>query len=208
MTSSSKVYYIVEVLPDGKGVPHFMGKKWIPDLPDYDIYSLPPNVGDFKQEYILNAKAYQLDSDYAINDNLASFDFLELCRQFDVKCIEVPVVINLLRGKVPGKDYYLFFLLDYLSILDQESSIFTISEDIDTGKLNTPEDRGLNKIYYDRIERFIVRGDLSEHLFLCNEISKPVCSVEFMKEFEARGFKGIKFTALDDSYNYDAWEGW
>ncbi|MBW7983483.1 imm11 family protein [Enterobacillus tribolii] len=208
MNEPTKNYYIIQYSPDDEGVPHFMDKTWTPALPGYDIYTAPPHQNDFAKKYALKAKSYQLNGDYLLNDNLVSHEFIELCNSLNVNFFYIPTDVQLLRSKVPSKEYYLFFLLDYLSILDQNKSIFTISKDINSGKLNTPEDKGLNKTYYDAIDLFHIKDDVSKHLFFCQEISQPVCSQEFKVKFESLGLKGIEFILIDDNYKYDAWEGW
>lgn len=201
-------FYIIEHLPDRKGVPSFIPKIWLPELPDIHYATEAPLRENFAEKYKLKANAYQLDGDYLISDDLISSGCYELFNTFSVNFIGIPVDICLLRRKVPGKKYFLFFLSDYLSILDVGTSIFTISRDIYTNKLNTPEDRGLDRVYYEKIEKFRIKENLSNHLFFCIEISKHVCSGEFKDKFESLGFKGVKFIKIDDSYIYDPWAGW
>ncbi|QHM73337.1 imm11 family protein [Mixta intestinalis] len=208
MNKINSDFYIIQYAPNDEGIPHFMDKEWIPELPDYDIYVRPPCAKNFEKKYTLKIKSYQLDGDYFINDNLVSYDFLELCEDLNVNFIHIPTDIKLFRNKTPAKKYYTFFVLDYLSILDKNKSIFTISEDIDSGKLNTPEDRGLDKTYYDKIDRFCIVDDVFSHLFFCQDISQFVCSGVFKEKFESLRLKGITFKPIDNEYKYDAWEGW
>ncbi|ENY9403738.1 hypothetical protein ACF5F1_004693 [Salmonella enterica] len=208
MISSPTEFYVIKYHPDGEGVPYFMDKEWTPDLPDYDIHIKPPSLNDFVDQYHLKAKSYKLNGDYLLEDDLISFGFYELCEKFSVKCICIPVDISLMRGKAPEKKYFIFFNLSYLSILDQSKSIFTISKDIYDGKYHTPEDKGLDKVYYDKIHDFHVIEGIEEHLFFCSDIMRPVCSLSFKEEFERLSLTGIEFIPIDKNYRYDAWDGW
>ena len=191
--------------PDGKGIPYFMDKHWTPELPDYEFYDSPPYEGDFLTVYSLKAKTYQLNGDYLVDENLVSNEMLYLCEKLNVKCIRIPVDINLHRGVRPQKKYFLFFPLSYLSILDKDESTYTISIDLDSGKLNTQEERGLKKTYYESIDKFKIKNNIREHLFFCNEIAASVCSIQFKNEYEALGLTGVSFKEINDNYQYSAW---
>lgn len=208
MSNTTEQFYVMEYLPDDAGSPYFMDKEWDPELPDYDIFTAPPKPTDFSPLYRLKSNATQLDGDFLISDNLVSFNFLKLCEEFLVHSVHIPVNISLLRKKKPEKDYYLFFLLDYVEILDREKSDYTISQDVESGLLNTPESRGLDKTYYDAIDLFIVKKEIKNNLFFCRELSKPVCSNSFKEKFEMFGLKGIDFKSIDENFRYDAWAGW
>jgi len=99
-------------------------------------------------------------------------------------------------------------LLDYIEALDQSNSRYSVSRDVDSGLLNTKEERGLDKTYYDEIDLFIVKKEIKSNLFFCQELSKPVCSKLFKEKFEIHKLKGIEFKAIDESFKYDAWAGW
>jgi hypothetical protein len=198
----------MEYTPDGLGSPYFMDKNWAPELPDYDIFVAPPTINDFESKYVLKVDSAHLDGDYLVSDNLASSLFLDLCKEFGVNLICRPLEVQLLNKKSPEKKYFLFFLADYMEILDKEKSTYIVSTDIDSGLPDTPEDRGLDKTYYDKIDVFIVNDNVSSNLFFCQDISKPVCSGEFKNKFEALGLKSIEFHPLDESFRYDAWAGW
>lgn len=208
MINSSVDFYIVKYDPDGEGAPHFMEKEWTPELPILDIHIKAPSLSDFASEYNLKAKSYKLDGDYLVEDNLISLDFYNLCREFNVKCICIPANVRLLRNKTPNKKYFLYFNKAYLSILDSDKSVFSISKDIYNGKNNTPEDKNMDKIYYDKIDKFHVIDGISEHLFYCKDIMDTVCSKSFKDKFDYLNLKGVKFIPIDQDYKYDAWEGW
>ncbi|MFG1175844.1 imm11 family protein [Erwiniaceae bacterium CAU 1747] len=208
MMNSESEFFVIEYSPNDEGIPHFMDKEWVPELPDYDLFTAPPSPDDFSDGYAVKVKSYKLDGDYFPNDNLISSDMLMLLSELNVKCISIPAMVGLYKNKAPSKNYYLFYILSYLSIIDESKSIFTISTDIETGELNTPEDKGLDKIYYEKIDKFKIRGDVQEHLFFCKEISKPVCSLLFKSEFEKLKLTGVTFERIDDNYKYDAWSGW
>ncbi len=208
MNKTTEQFYVMEYLPDNAGNPFFMDKTWDPELPDYDIFMSPPNACDFSSLYRLRASTIQLDGDYLINDNLVSSDFIKVCEECFANNIHIPVDISLLKNKKPEREYYLFFLLDYIEALDQSNSRYSVSRDIDSGLLNTKEERGLDKTYYDEIERFIVKKEIKTNLFFCQELSKPVCSKFFKERFEIYNLKGIEFKAIDESFKYNAWAGW
>ena len=182
-----------------------MDKHWTPELPDYEFYDSPPCEGDFLTAYSLKAKTYQLNGDYLVDENLVSNEMLYLCEKLNVKCIRIPVDINLHRGVRPQKKYFLFFPISYLSILDKDESTYTISIDLDSGKLNTQEERGLKKTYYESIDKFKIKNNIREHLFFCNEIAASVCSIQFKNEYEALGLTGVSFKEINDNYQYSAW---
>ena len=102
----------------------------------------------------------------------------------------------------------MFFLLDYIEILDKERSQYTISKEVDSGLQNTVEERGLDKTYYDAITLFMIKKGVQKDLFFCQELSKPVCSKSFKDHFEASNLKSIEFKAIDENFKYDAWAGW
>lgn len=205
MSINLQPFFIVQSDPDGKGIPYFMDKHWTPELPDYEFYDSPPCEGDFLNAYSLKAKTYQLNGDYLVDENLVSNEMLYLCEKLNVKCIRIPVDINLHRGFRPQKKYFLFFPLSYLSILDKDESTYTISIDLDSGKLNTQEERGLKKTYYESIDKFKIKNNIREHLFFCNEIAASVCSIQFKNEYEALGLTGVSFKEINDNYQYSAW---
>lgn len=182
-----------------------MDKHWTPELPDYEFYDSPPCEVDFLNAYSLKAKTYQLNGDYLVDENLVSNEMLYLCEKLNIKCIRIPVDINLHRGVRPQKKYFLFFPLSYLSILDKDESTYTISIDLDSGKLNTQEERGLKKTYYESIDKFKIKNNIHEHLFFCNEIAASVCSIQFKNEYEALGLTGVSFKEINDNYQYSAW---
>ncbi|WMB72698.1 hypothetical protein RA178_20180 [Shewanella oncorhynchi] len=206
MSINLQPFFIVQSDPDGKGIPYFMDKHWTPELPDYEFYDSPPCEGDFLNAYSLKAKTYQLNGDYLVDENLVFNEMLYLCEKLNVKCIRIPVDINLHRGVRPQKKYFLFFPLSYLSILDKDESTYTISIDLDSGKLNTQEERGLKKTYYESIDKFKIKNNIREHLFFCNEIAASVCSIQFKNEYEALGLTGVSFKAINDNYQYSAWD--
>lgn len=208
MINSSADFYIIKYYPNGDGIPYFMDKEWVPELPEYDIHKKPPSPNAFVDKYYVKAKSYKLNGDYLLEDNLISFDFYKLCEKFNVKCICIPVDIYLMRGKSPEKKYFLFFILSYLSILDKDKSIFSISKSIYDGGSDTPENKGLDKIYYERIDKFHIIDNIEKHLFFCLEIMKPVCSKMFKEEYERLNLNGVEFIPIDKNYTYDAWEGW
>ncbi|MBI6549756.1 hypothetical protein [Xenorhabdus lircayensis] len=207
MINTENNFFIVKYAPDGVGLPDFMDKEWSPELPYYDIYKNPPSLETLADKYNIKIKSYQLDGDFFVKDRLISLEMLKLCNELKINCITVPVEIQLYRKKIPQKQYFIFFLSDYLSILDLNKSVFSISKDIYTGKLETPEDSGLDRIYYETIDKFCIKEGISQHLFFCQELAKPVCSHVFKEKFESLNLKGAEFEIIDNNYKYDAWDG-
>ncbi|MCG8710944.1 hypothetical protein JHU04_004262 [Brenneria sp. 4F2] len=207
MSSNKNCFFIVQFLPGSAGVPPFFGKDWAPELPDYSFYDSPPQEEIFATSYRLKAKTRDLSGDYFIEDNLASMDMCNLCERLNVKFIRIPVEIDLYRRKSPRKKYYLFFLKNYISILDKKNSIYSLSTDMENGDLNISESSEGARLFYDSIELFKVKGGISENLFFCSELMLPVCSKLFKEECERLDLEGVRFKPLDDSYKYSAWEG-
>ncbi len=208
MAKSCQDFYVMEYLPDDAGSPHFMDKNWSPELPDYDIFTSPPEEHSFSENYRLKASTEELDCDFSFIDNLASSVFIELCNKYGVSYLCRNLNISLLKRKKPEKEYFLFYLTDYIEILDKEKSKYIISQDIYTGLPDTTDSRGLSKTYYDEISNFVIKKDLKKDLFFCQELSRPVCSLKFKEDFESRNLKGIEFINIDDNFKYNAWQGW
>ena len=138
MTSDSQHFFIIESAPDGKGIPYFIDKEWIPELPDYEFYDSPPCKSEFAASYKLKAKVTQLSGDYLVDENLVSSSMILLCEKLKINNIGIPTDILLQRRKKTDKEYFLFFLLDCISIMEKNKSIYEISVDNETGKFNTP----------------------------------------------------------------------
>lgn len=206
MSSNQNCFFIVQFIPGGAGVPPFFGKDWTPELPDYTFYDSPPREETFATSYRLKAKTISLNGDYFVEDHLASMAMCDLCERLNVKFFHIPVEIDLYRGKTPKKSYYLFFLKSYISILDRESSIYSLSNDMENANLNTSKPSERTRLFYDSIELFKVKASISENLFFCNELMLPVCSKVFKDECERLGLEGVGFKPLDESYKYSAWE--
>lgn len=198
-----KNYYVISYLPDGKDCPYFVEKDWVPQLPYFDIYRNPPDRELFSDKYVLQAKTTRLNGDFLIEDDIASERAIQLISDFNTPYFSIPIEVNLQRGKVPKKKYELFYLTQYISILDIDGSIFATA----ASPGSPPESDNSGRMYFDRIDKFHVRKDIESDLFFCIDISKAVCSGEFKSEYEARSLTGLKFTPIDESFVYDPWSG-
>lgn len=205
MTECKKQFYVLEYNPGGSGLPSYIDKEYIPELPYFDVFTAPPKNEDFAEAYQLRTKVKEMKGDYFVIDDIVSNDIIELCKLLSVNFISIPLDVRLNGRKKPEKNYNLFYLTDYLSILDRDGSHYEISKDLESGKLNTPEEMGLDKIYYEKITNFIVKDGVEKSLFFCNEIIKPVCSEEFKELYEKQNLSGVRFIPIDKNFSYDAW---
>lgn len=200
-----KKYYVVESLPDGLGVPYFLDKHWSPELPIFDIFSSSPNESLFEDFYNVRILADCINGDYFPDDSLISDEMLLLLVKYGVNFFSRKVEVRLSKKNNPKKKYNLFFLKDYVYLLDQEKSVFVLAENSSSGYNASEVGDGPQDIFYDKIEGFIVKKDVVNDFFFCKEITKPVCSEEVKDEFNTLNMKGVQFIPLDDKYKFDPW---
>lgn len=198
-------FYTLECNPGVAGLPPYIDKKYTPDLPYFDIFTSPPKEEDFIERYKLRTSVKDISGDYFLDDDIVSSDLVKMCQSLNIAFLSVPLDIVLNGRKYPSKNYSLFYLKKYISILDVKESSYEISRDLDSGKLNTPQEMGLDKVYYEKITNFVIKKDINEDLFFCTDIIKPVCSEKFKSLFQEKCFSGINFIPIDSSYSYDAW---
>lgn len=205
MNEYEKKFYVLEYNPEGSGVPPYIDKEYIPELPYFDIFTAPPKREDFAEIYHLRTKVKEMSADYFIIDDIASDKIIEISKKLNVGFISIPLDVRIYGRKQPEKKYNLFYLTDYISMLDEKQSHYEISKDLETGRLNTPKEMGVDKIYYEKITKFIVKKGVEKNLFFCNEIIKPVCSEKFKDLYESQSLSGVKFIPIDNNFSYNAW---
>jgi hypothetical protein len=124
---------------------------------------------------------------------------VETCEALGVGFFARQLNVVLSKKKKPAKDYYLFFLQDYISILDRDRSIYVQGDVFQVDERRTHH--GLpQRYFYDEISSFVVGASVSSDLFWCLEISRPVCSQEFMRCYEKANLTGVVFTPIDECY--------
>ncbi|MDR7343347.1 hypothetical protein J2X14_001759 [Pantoea alhagi] len=206
MKENNNKFYILQYNPEDAGLPPYIDKKYTPDLPCFDIFTSPPKEEYFIDRYKLRTSVKDMSGDYFLDDDIVSSDLMKMCQGLNVAFLSFPLDIVLNGRKKPSKNYNLFYLKKYISILDIEESSYEISRDLDSGKLNTPQEMGLDKVYYEKITNFVIKKDINEDLFFCTDIIKPVCSEKFKYLFQEKCFSGINFIPIDNRYSYDAWD--
>jgi hypothetical protein len=191
-------YYVITTERDGKVAPYFFDTVWSPDLPLFSLHEALVPVSGFESQYSVVANTQDLNVDVLLNDYLASSRFLRLCDDLAIHYFSVPVKVFLLGGESPKREFVFFCVMDRYFILDNERSVYKLA------------DPGLSKRdvlpVYERIEKFVVKKNFTQHLFYCEEIKKMVCSARFKVEFESRFLVGASFTLIDDSYVFSPWD--
>ena len=204
MMVNKNQFYVIDYSPDGKKLPLYIDKVFTPELPYFDIFIAPPKQNEFAKAYVLDTSVQEIEGDYFVEDDIASERLVQLCRSMNINFISIPLEI---KSREVHCNYNLFYLADYISIIDTEKSIYEISKDLETGRLNTPDEMGLDKVYYENITRFIVKDNIDKDLFFCKDIIKHVCSENFKETFERNKLSGVSFTPINNEYTFDAWEG-
>lgn len=206
--SIKEEFFIVKYKADGNGCPYFSDVSFTPDLPDYDIDKSAPDQGKLSSVYKVRMKKNKLDGDFIIEDHIASEGFLNICTSMNVPFVYADADVLLSKIKKPNKKYFIFFPSKYLSIINEEESIYSISIDIYSNLPNTPKDRGLYKTFYEKIDFFKIKKGIKYDLFYCLDISELVCSEKFKKKIELGNFKGFSFINIDEDFKYDPWSNW
>lgn len=203
MMADMKKFYIVKYSPDGKGAPYFFDKHFEPDLPEYDMFNVPPNPGAFEKNYKLRALTSEISADFLPDDNMVSKAVLNVCEELGVNFLARPLDVTLSKKKKSVKEYFLFFLQDYISILDRASSVYKEGQDF--SQVDDQERKFPERHFYDKIDHFVVQGSIIKDLFWCLDVSQPVCSDVFKRNFLELGLAGIEFVPIDSNYIYDPW---
>ena len=196
MTLDSCKFFVINFKPGGEGFPHYIDKEYTPELPTFNIHTALPELTVFCDHYTLRTTVDNLAGDYYPLDDLASDEMLSLCSALSVDYFNVPLSIELSDGGEVSKHYNLFYLKKYLSIIDKDKSEYEIDDFITDDET----------VYYSKINRFIIKENLCDHLFFCTDIGKPVCSSDFKERITKQGLVGIVFMAIDNNYKYDEWD--
>ncbi|ELQ6018341.1 hypothetical protein R2225_003389 [Cronobacter sakazakii] len=196
MTLDNSKFFVINFKPDGEGLPHYIDKEYTPELPTFNIHDGLPKLNEFRNRYTLKTTVDNLAGDYYPLDDLASDEMLSLCSELNVQYFNVPLKIELSHRIGLSKNYNLFYLKKYISIIDKDKSEYEIDDFITDDE----------KIYFSKIDRFVVKEGVNDHLFFCPDIGKPVCSLDFKERFTKQGFVGIDFIAIDSNYKYDEWD--
>lgn len=195
-------YYIVKDKPDGMKAPYFFESKWIPELPDYNYLTLSSDI-ILNDSYEMKAKTYQLECDVIVNEHLISTNMIKLFDLMNVKYSSRPVDLTLHKNKKTKNSYHVFFLNELIDIMDVDKSIYTVASDKYSGQLYTPEEMGCSYTHYDRIQKLILKDNITSSLFVCRELKEIVCSGSFKNKFEEFNLSGVDFIPLDSTYQYD-----
>jgi len=204
-------FHTLQYEPNGQDCPYFLSQHSVPEEWEWRNYEVDPYgvtiVANYRSQ-ITDPDVKFIDFDFYGSDApYVSDRFLAVCDEFSVRYRAVPVEITLRDGTRPEKPYFFFLPADQLSLLDPERSIAEIDRVKETGA------QMMDKIFpdvpvYSKIEKFVVKDDVTPHLFQCIEIFSLVCTDEFFKMASERGLRGIKFTPIDEAYVYDPWADW
>ncbi len=154
----------------------------------------------FDELYNVKIKRHDLNADYYLLSNLGSENFIQLLNELDIKYRSIPLNITLNRNKIPEKKYFLIYIADIVSILNEDLSTFKLMQDKYSGEIII--ENGFKQ--YDEITKFLVNKEKVDgyHLFYCSDINKLVCSKTFKNKFIESGLKGIDFKKIDNTYKY------
>lgn len=154
----------------------------------------------FDESYNVKIKRHDLNADYYLLSNLGSENFIQLLNEFNIKYKSIPLDINLTRNKTPEKKYFLIYIADIISILNEKLSTFKLMHDKYSGEIII--EKGFKQ--YDEITKFSIDKEKAHgyDLFYCSEINKLVCSKKFKNKFMKNSLKGIDFKKIDNDYTY------
>lgn len=154
----------------------------------------------FDESYNVKIKRHDLNADYYLLSNLGSENFIQLLNELDIKYRSIPLNITLNRNKIPEKKYFLIYIADIVSMLNEDLSTFKLMQDKYSGEIII--ENGFKQ--YDEITKFLVNKEKVDgyNLFYCSDINKLVCSKTFKNKFIESGLKGIYFKKIDNTYKY------
>lgn len=196
-------FFVIVDKPNA-GVPVFFETIWSPEMPLFHFPSGKIDRSLFADFYSVKVKSRKMTGDYFVNEYISSGNFLRLCEEVGADFIFAKMDVTLLGKNTPKEDYYFFMPMERVDLLDEENSVFTISTNLETGKLSTRE-IGLDSTYYDKIDLFVAKKNVDRDLFLCTELKEIVCSARFKKMFEDARMSGIDFEPIDQDFRYDPW---
>ncbi len=99
-----KSLYIVSDDVSRANVTCFFDAGWTPELPLFDIGVQSPALDEFSEKYTVMADVHELGTDILVNGYLASDDFLELCKKFNLEYVSISAEIILNGGAKPTKN--------------------------------------------------------------------------------------------------------
>jgi hypothetical protein len=198
-----KEFYVVSpgIVED---TPIFFDAEWFPELPEFNQVEKNPPENSFEPSYIVKLTLERLEIDAALEQYLVSSRFLSLCAAHKCEYINRPLTIELAPG-ISLQDFRFFCLLSRRSLLDVERSAFVL---MDEGLLRPVAERIDKSPVYERIDRFIVKHDVDEDLFFCEELKQAVCSSSFKKAYLTKELIGLDFKRIDENFTFNPWEGW
>jgi len=187
-----------------KDVPIFFDAEWLPELPEFNQVEKNPPKNLFEPSYTIKLELEQFETDAVLEQYIVSSRFLSLCAAHKCEYIDLPLTIELASGK-SIQDFSFFCLLSRYSLLDVEKSEFVL---MDEGLLRPMAERVDKSPVYDRIDRFIVKENIGEDLFFCEELKQAVCSSAFKEEYFTKELIGLDFERIDEDFTFNPWEGW
>lgn len=202
---SNEKYFEVISGEDNKGHAYYL----IPfDFEDFKVnpyyYSSPlkedPFSYKFDELYNVKIKTNDLKADFYLLSNLGSEAFVRLLDELNIIYRAIPLNIEMYKKKKPYNNYFLVFITDVLSILDEQHSVFKLMTDKYSNEIII--ENGFKK--YDEITKFTIDKQmvLDHHLFYCSEIGKLVCSLTFKEKFVEHNLIGVDFKEINNEYKY------
>ncbi|CAI3926296.1 imm11 family protein [Commensalibacter communis] len=205
-----EVFFALEASQDERGNNYYITP------PDFQNYKADPyryhysefetiSTYHFDNFYQAKIKENQLTADFYVQSNLASKEFNVLLDQLDIKHRSIPLDIVLYRNKKPSKQYFLTFVTDIISILDEGQSDFRISIDQYTNKPII--EKGFT--IYETISNFIIDETKvnQKHLFYCADTQSLMCSSYFKDRYIKQNLIGINFKEINSKFKYDPLAG-
>ncbi|UBM26733.1 hypothetical protein K8374_07140 [Pseudomonas sp. p1(2021b)] len=196
-----KEFYVVSAA-EIDGVPLFFDEVWRPQLPEFNQVVENPELRIFCDSYELEIGLDAFDVDVIFEQYIASSKFVDFCKKYRCRFISIPLKVTLRGGMKPDGEYNLFLVLSRYSLLDIESSMYTL---MDEGLLRQVDERENIIPVYDRIDKFVPRADVSDDLFYCEELKQIVCSSVFRAHCLEQNLAGLEFEKIDENFIYAPW---
>lgn len=199
--------YMVRYIPDNVGCPVVLkgklNKPWAWNAFDPDLSNAEFEVG-----YVYEAKHKFLNFDYWDLNWMASEQFVEICRKFDVGVDAVPVDVVLSDGASSVKKYFYLRWSAWASVIDLDRSRYELEKDLATGEV-------LYQKYFpdapvlESIESFVVdeKKVPGSAAFLCLDLGHTlVCNALFRAACEDAGLQGMGFEEITSYTKSDFWD--
>lgn len=185
-------------------MPLFFDATWSPELPEFNQAEENPQGSSFERCYTVKLELEQFEVDAVLEQYIVSSGFLNLCAMHRCRYIELPLTIELGAG-ARLRDFSSFCILSRRSLLDVERSEFAL---MDEALLRPKAERINSSPIYDRIDRFVIKDDVHEDLFFCEELKRAVCSSAFKEAYSAKKLIGLTFEKIDEAFTFNPWQGW